>query len=159
MARRKMKRKTRTRRTRAFNVLNAAEMYLQTNVLTQGFAGVNPISFLTGQELGEVSSTIYGTNQKTGMRTGYTTTSTALGYFPGAVSVTLPELFGIGAANVGDGINQLVQNGKSNWLSMIVGTVGVKAGFSIAKKITSKQRSFLNNQVMKPLGLKSMVRV
>jgi len=82
-----------------------------------------------------------------------------MSYRPGAVSVTIPELLGVGSANVGQGIDMLVRNGKDNWLNMIVGTVGVKAGFAIAKKITSKQRSFINNQVMKPLGLKSMVRV
>jgi len=139
--------------------MNAAEMYLQTNVLTQGFAGVNPISFITGQEMGQTTSTMYGTNQKTGQPFSYAVQSSALGYYPGAVSVTIPELLGVGAANVGDGINTLVENGKANWLNMFVGTIGVRAGFAVAKKITSKQRSFINNQVMKPLGLKSMVRV
>lgn len=153
MARRRKARKTRTRRTRSFNVLNAAEMYLQTNVLTQGFAGVNPITFVTGQEY----STTYTPGMAPGGKGGIT--SGGFSYRPGAISVTIPELLGVGSANVGDGIDMLVRNGKDNWLNMIVGTVGVKAGFAIAKKITSKQRSFINNQVMKPLGLKSMVRV
>lgn len=152
MARRKMKRKTRTRRTRSFNVLNAAEMYLQTNVLTQGFAGVNPITFVTGQEYGQIGYTSGGVGQRPQAQMG-------MSYRPGAISVTIPELLGVGSANVGDGIDMLVRNGKDNWLNMIIGSVGIKAGFSIAKKITSKQRSFINNQVMKPLGLKSMVRV
>jgi len=159
MARRRTRRKTRSRRTRGINLLNAAEMYLQTNVLTQGFAGVNPISFITGQEMGQTSSMMSGTNQKTGQPFSYAVQSSALGYYPGAISVTIPELLGVGAANVGDGINTLVNNGKANWLNMMIGTIGVRAGFAVAKKITSKQRSFINNQVMKPLGLKSMVRV
>ena len=152
MARRRMKRKTRTRRTRSFNVLNAAEMYLQTNVLTQGFAGVNPITFVTGQEYGQIGYTSGSVSQRPQAQMG-------MSYRPGAISVTIPELLGVGSANVGDGIDMLVRNGKDNWLNMIIGSVGIKAGFSIAKKITSKQRSFINNQVMKPLGLKSMVRV
>ena len=153
MARRRTKRKTRTRRTRSFNVLNAAEMYLQTNVLTQGFAGVNPITFVTGQEYGQIG---YTAGTAPGQRPS---PQYGMSYRPGAISVTIPELLGVGSANVGDGIDMLVRNGKDNWLNMITSSVGIKVGFSIAKKITSKQRSFINNQVMKPLGLKSMVRV
>lgn len=152
MARRKSRKQRRTRRTRAFNVLNAAEMYLQTNVLTQGFAGVNPIEFVTGQEY-----TVTGA--QTNPMGGKPTAKYGFAYMPQLNSVTLPEIIGIGNANVGDGISQLVENGKANWLNMMIGTVGVRAGFAIAKKITSRQRSFINNQVMKPLGLKSMVRV
>jgi len=152
MARRRTRKKPTRRRTRSFNVLNAAEMYLQTNVLTQGFAGVNPIEFVTGQEYGITGASSNPMGGKPTAKYGFA-------YRPQNISVTIPEIMGMGSANLGDGISALVENGKSNWLNMLIGTVGVKAGFAVAKKITSKQRSFINNQVMKPLGLKSMVRV
>ena len=151
MARRRTRRKpARRRRKSGINLLNAAEMYVSTAVLTQNFAGTNPLSFLTGVEYGQTGIT-------GGVKGGRPVMGYA--YTPGNASVTIPELLGVGSANLGGGIDTIVENFKANWVNATVQTIGVKVGFTIAKKITSKQRSFMNNKILKPLQLESMVRV
>jgi len=151
MARRRTRRKTaRRRRSTGINLLNAAEMYLSSAVLTQNFAGTNPLSFLTGVEYGQTGMTGGVKGGRPVM--GY-------GYMPSAASVTIPELMGAGSATLGQGIQTLQDNFKANWVNAAIGTIGVKVGFKIAKKITSKQRSFINNKILKPLDLKRMVTV
>lgn len=152
MARRRSRRKTaRRRRSTGINLLNAAEMYLSSAVLTQNFAGTNPLSFLTGIEYGQTGITSGGVKGGRPVM-GY-------GYMPMAASVTIPELMGAGTANLGDGIETIKENFKANWVNAAIGTIGVKVGFKIAKRITSKQRSFINNKILKPLDLKRMVTV
>lgn len=155
MARRKtMKRKTRTRRKRGFNIVNAAELYLQTDVLTRNFAGTTPLTFFTGQEMGNV-----GTATQIG--TGRTYSVQGMGYFPANDSITLPELLGIGSAPIG-GVrtNQiLMDNIRANAVNALIQSAGIKIGFTIGKRLLSKQRSFINNKVLEPLGMKSTVVV
>ena len=145
------KNKPRTRRSRAFNIVNAAEMYASTSVLTQNFAGTNPISFLTGIEYGQTGVT-------GGMKGGRAVMGYS--YNPGASSVTIPELLGIGnAARVGNGLDVISQNIQSNFVPAMLQYAGVKIGFKVGKKLLSKQRSFLNNDVIKPLLGNNLVRV
>ena len=170
MARRRNSRKktTRRRKKRGINLVNTAELYMQTAVLTQGLGNCNPLTFLTGLEYG---STQYGGAGKTG------TSVSGLGYFPSAQSVTIPELLGLDkSASVytqsgvsmasqgavvpfGQGIQTLKDNARANAVQMMVQSIGVRAGFAIGKKIFSKQRNFINNKVLEPLQLKSMVVV
>jgi len=154
MAKRKTRRKTmRRRRSTGVNLLNLAEMYVTTNIMTEQFAGVNPIAFITGQEYGVVGSTTYGgAVSRPVAQYGYA-------YRPSAASVTLPELLGVGSANFGDGLQTLSTNFKANFIPAATSLIATKIGFKIAKKITSKQRSFINNKVLQPLQLKSMVTV
>ena len=158
MARRRTRRKTQRRRSRrGFNIVNAAELYLTTDVLTRNFMGTNPIGFFTGQEYGQIGTTSGST--MTGSRPqakfGY-------GYMPGASSVTLPELLGFGTnvnALSGTNLRQIQLNFKANAIPALMQYAGVKIGFKVGKKLLSKQRSFINNQVLKPLGMKSTVVV
>lgn len=155
MARRKSRAKRRTRRSRGFNVVNAAELYLTTDVLTRNFMGTNPIGFFTGQEYGQIGTT--------GGQAGVSRPVAVMGYGyrPGATSVTLPELLGIGSAPMGgvNGLDQITRNFKANAIPAMVQYAGVKIGFKVGKKLLSKQRSFINNQILKPLGMKSTVVV
>ena len=152
MARRRMRRKTQRRRSKSgFNLVNALELYVQTDVITRNVMGTNPFTALTGME----SMTQKQTDGR-GMVTGYITTS---GYNPSGASVTLPELAGIGAATVGQGIDTIKANFQANLFPMLIQSIGVRAGFAIGKKLMSKQRSFINNKMLKPLGLKSVVTV
>ena len=154
MARKRGKAKrSRRRNSRAFNVINAAEMYLQTNVLTQGAAGTNPLSFITGQETG----TTYQTNAMGGKPTAVQ----SFGYHPSAASITLPELFGVGisGSNAQSAYDQLAANVKSNWMPMLMKSVGIRIGFNIGKKLLSRQRSFINTKVLPATGLQTMVKV
>ena len=157
MARRKARRKSPTRRrSRRFNIMNAAELYLSTDVLTRNFAGTNPIGFFTGMEYGQTGTT--GGNPISGK--GATATF-GYGYIPGAMSITLPELLGFGSAPIGgvNGGQTLANNFKANAVNAAIQYAGVKIGFKVASKLLSKQRSFINNQVIPLVGMKSMVRV
>jgi len=174
MARRKGSRKktTRRRKKRGINLVNTAELYMQTAVLTNGIMGCNPLTALTGLEMG---SNVFasGRSQVYGQST--------LGYFPSSSTVTLPELLGLdkgsqmykGAGSnqlqgftsasvsvpFGQGIQTIKDNARNNAVQMMIQSIGVRAGFAIGKKLFSKQRSFLNNKVLEPLNLKSMVVV
>jgi len=155
MARRKSRAKRRTRRSRGFNVVNAAELYLTTDVLTRNFMGTNPIGFFTGQEYGQIGTTGGSSVSRPVAVMGY-------GYRPGATSVTLPELLGFGtnvAVGGVNGLDQITRNFKANAIPAMVQYAGVKIGFKVGKKLLSRQRSFINNQILKPLGMKSTVVV
>ena len=172
MARRRKSRKAKTTRRRktGINLVNTAELYMQTAVLTNGLMGTNPLTALTGLEYGTMSyqsgkSKVYGNN--------------ALGYFPSSSTVTLPELLGLNKMGstysgsnqlqgftssevdvpFGQGIQTLKDNARANAIQMVVQSIGVRAGFAIGKKLFSKQRSFINNKVLKPLNMRSMVVV
>tara|TARA_Y100000004_G_scaffold194163_1_gene258160 strand:+ start:735 stop:1229 length:495 start_codon:yes stop_codon:yes gene_type:complete len=164
-----MKRKTRRRAKSGFNIVNALELYAQTSVLTQNIMGTNPFTALTGMESIQGSKTMTGTNQKTGQSFSYQVATTSYGYNPSAASVTLPELLGIdkrtsiGTVNksveFGQGLDVMKENFKTNLFPMIIQSIGVRAGFAIGKKLMSKQRNFINNKMLKPIGLKSVVTV
>ena len=172
MARRRNSRKKATKRRKktGINLVNTAELYMQTAVLTNGLMGTNPLTALTGLEYGtnvfaSGRSQVYGNNE--------------LGYFPSSSTVTLPELLGLdkgaqtykggnslsgfssSAVSVpfGQGIQVLKDNARANAVQMMVQSIGVRAGFAIGKRLFSKQRSFLNNKVLKPLNMRSMVVV
>tara|TARA_R110002020_G_scaffold461600_1_gene680581 strand:- start:909 stop:1424 length:516 start_codon:yes stop_codon:yes gene_type:complete len=171
MARRRNSRKKTTRRRKktGINLVNTAELYMQTAVLTNGLMGTNPLTALTGLEYGtnvygSGRSQVYGTNQ--------------LGYFPSSATVTLPELLGLDKASqtykstslsgftsaqvdvpFGQGIQIIKDNARANAVQMMVQSIGVRAGFAIGKRLFSKQRSFINNKVLKPLNMRSMVVV
>jgi hypothetical protein len=156
MARRRTnRRKLRTRRRKpAFNIVNAAELYAQTAVITHNVMGTNPLSALTGIEYGQTGMT--GGNQfgKGG------TAIMGYGYMPQGASVTVPELLGIGDnASFGQGSQVIKDNFKANLMPMLIQTIGVRAGFAIGKKLLSKQRSFINTKVLDPIGLGRTVRV
>tara|TARA_B100000459_G_scaffold10861_1_gene5909 strand:- start:333 stop:794 length:462 start_codon:yes stop_codon:yes gene_type:complete len=153
MARRRMKRKTPRRRNKSFNIVNAAELYLTTDVLTRNFAGTNPLGFFTGQE--------YGTTGYTSGGVGRPQAQMGFTYSPGGTSITLPELLGFGSAPIG-GVNtgeQLKRNVKNNLIPAIMQYAGVKIGFTVGKKLLSQQRSMINNKILPLVGMKQVVRV
>ena len=163
MARRRIRRKTRQRRTkRGFNIVNALELYVQTDVITRNVMGTNPFTALTGMES-------YTTGGGKTARGQYIAPTSSFGYYPQGSSVTLPELLGFdkmtsaGTVNrsvdIGQGLDTMKANFQANLFPMLIQSIGVRAGFAIGKKLMSKQRSFINNKVLKPIGLKSVVTV
>lgn len=155
---RRRTRKTRRRANPAFNIVNAAELYLQTDVITRNLMGTNPFTALTGLEYGKQGVTggnQFGKGGTAVMGYGYNPTNLA--------TVTLPELMGLdkGSSNVpfGSGLDVVKANFKENLMPMLIQTLGVRAGFAIGKRLMSKQRSFLNNKVLKPIGLSRTVKV
>ncbi len=157
MARRKSRKaKSRTRRSRAFNLANAAELYLTTDVLTRNFMGTNPLGFFTGVEYGAT-----GYTAGSGMSGKGGTTTYGYAYRPGATTITLPELLGFGSAPIG-GINtamQLKNNFRANAIPAVMQYAGVKIGFTIGKRLLSKQRNMINNKILPLVGMKQLVRV
>ena len=151
MARRKKATRRRTQK-RGINLVNAAEAYLQTAIFTKNFAGTNPLTFLTGQEMGEIRTGQFNSFGRENIRSG-------LGYFPNASSVTLPEMLGFGTATLGQGVKTIQANFMANALPAAMQSIGLKIGFTVGKKLTSKYRSMINNKVLKPLNLKSVAVV
>ena len=118
--------------------------------------GTNPIGFFTGQEYTAIGMNPAQPGQRPTTKYGYA-------YVPNATSVTLPELLGFDAfgASVpaGQGLSTITANVKANAIPALVQYAGIKIGFKVGKKLLSKQRSFINNQILKPLGMKSTVVV
>ena len=154
MARKRGRRKTTTRRKRSFNLLNAAELYVQTSILTQGMFNTSPLQFVTG---------------RTAVHAGVAPVG-GLSYFPNTSDsvITLPELLGVDptmqrgsgsqavftkksfTADPSKALATISANAKANLVPMVVQTVGTKVFFNILKKATSKQRSMIN------MGLKTV---
>ena len=157
MARRRTSSK-KTRRTskRGFNILNAAELYLQTGIFTTSMFGANPYEFLTGRTSG--MSTMNGAQV-------YRTSE----YAPtmdGSI-LTLPELLGVNSANsvIAFGGNDTIMPQIRNNLDaygglpkVVIQSVLLKAGFTIGKKLLSRQRTAANAGI-KMMGLKGSVSV
>jgi len=133
-----------------------AELYLQTNVLTQNLGGVNPLTFFTGIEAYN-KQTGTGTGSK-GQQVPSYSSIVSYGYNPSGVSLTMPEILGAGDAVASTAQAQLVANFKANWFAMAVQTIGVRAGFAIGKKLLSRQRTLVNKG-LKMSGVGSMVKV
>ena len=172
MARRRSKAKTQRRKKQAVNLLSIAQTYANTAIITRAAFRTNPIEFLTGNQ------TLTATTYKTigGVRTA-TGTRTTEGYQPihNGTALTLPEIFGrnyngkeilAGGYSIhgNGGTSAFMEAVKENislnggYLVPVVQTIGVNAGFMIAKKLLSKQRRVINKG-FKMAGLRSDVMV
>jgi len=161
MARRRTSRKkpTRRRSKRGLNLVNAAELYLTTNVLTKSMFGANPFEFVTGRTSGFAS---YSTSQS-----GPAWQQNM--YRPGSdgTIMTLPELLGVNSANTtvafgtNDAIMPQIQNNLANFGgigNVVTQTILLKVGFTVAKKMLRKQRTVLNKGI-DMMGMKGTVSV
>jgi len=169
MARRKTRRKTPTRRrSRAFNVVDVAQTYLQTAIVTRAAFNTNPIEFVTGmQNIGPQTVTESVEFGSTGYFYDQTTTTAAQrGYLPilNGTALTLPELLGFDSKNGevafgSGGIEAIKANIALNGglMKPVVQTIGWNVGFAIGKRLFSKQRSLMNKAV-KFGGIGSMVK-
>jgi len=127
-------------------VLPALEAYVQTSIWTEAALGVNPVQFFTGIT-------------EKGFRPGT----------DGGQRITLPELLGAGPGGVGgnfgsyakdlpDAINKNM-GGIEGVIMTGLKSAGVGIGFNLVKKMTRKARSGLNRQILKPLGVSSMIKL
>jgi len=151
MARRKSKRSPRRKFT-GLAVLPALEAYVQTTIWTEAALGVNPIEFFTGYTFPEGG-------YKGGWRPGS----------DGGQRITLPELLGAGPGGVGgnfgayakdlpDAINKNFGGLQGVFMTGLK-SAGVGIGFNIVKKMTRKARSGLNRNILKPLGVSTMIKL
>ena len=172
MARRRVK-KTRRPRKQAFSLMNAAQTYANTAILTRAAFRTNPIEFVTGQQ------TITSANYKTigGVRQQVGTT-TSTGYMPimNGTALTLPEIFGKdrsdGTSIYAGGYSIMGHGGMNAFTDAvrenirlngglavpIMQTIGVNVGFAVAKKLLAKQRRGINKG-LKMAGLRKDVMV
>jgi len=169
MARRRASKKRTTRRRPKFNVVNAAQTYLQTSIITQAAFQVNPIEFITGNQ--SVTRLKYS---PLGTVTGASTTT---GYQPvgNGTAITLPELFGrdtaLGTINAGGysiygngGLEAMTQAVRENirlnggYMKPIVQTAVLNIGFTVGKKLFRKQLSGVRKG-LKMAGLSKDVTV
>lgn len=144
--------------SKKINLLNAAELYFQTSILTNSAFGTTPVEFFTGQEPFQ-----------------HKTKGTVYGYMPisNKTRMTLPELFGkdsaiFGAVPFGGAGHATGGNAWSSMMSNVddygglfvvaKNTLMVKVGFTVAKKLLSKQRTMINKGI-KAVGLKGTVSV
>jgi hypothetical protein len=159
-------RKTRRRRSTALNVVNAAQTYLQTAIVTRAAFNVSPIEFLTGQQ--EFTKQTSSINPVSGVKQYMTTTST--GYFPNTngTQITLPELFGLDSASDGTvpfgGSGGFMPSVRANiqlnggYVKPIMQTVVLNAGFAVGKRVFSKQLGLVRKG-LKLGGLDKLVKV
>jgi len=155
MARRKATKKRQSRRRPKFNLVNAAQTYAQTAIITRAAFNVNPIEFVTGQQ--SITSTRY---KSTSMGTVATGTTTSTGYLPvlNGTALTLPELFGFDMAgkaiNAGGysqfgngGLDAMTQAVRENirlnggLMKPVIQTAVLNIGFAVGKKVFRKQLS------------------
>jgi len=172
MARRKSSKKT-TKRSRrpAFNLVNAAQSYAQTAIITRAAFNTNPVEFLTGQQFMAATS---GTNTVEFGSTGYTyeqayTTPASFGYSPigNGTALTLPELLGFDSSERPTGVVKFGSGGmeairanialNGGLFKPVMQTIGLNLGFAIGKKVFSKQRTMLNRGA-KMSGFGTMIK-
>ena len=141
MARKRGKNKTRRRRFKGVNAWNVAESLVQTNILTRGAFNTGPLAFLVGRS-----------------------TDGTLGHpsFLHAnldgVQISLGALMGAGGTDAASHRDAAWNMVKRNWMPMLVQTVGVRAGFAVAKKLTKGFRRDVNKAIGMA-GLSSEVKV
>ena len=166
MARRKAK-KTPRRRNRSINVVNAAQTYLQTAILTRAAFNTNPLEFVTGQQYFAARTEIVPTKVGNLTYNQTVTTPAGFGYNPigNGTALTLPELMGFDSptgqsVSFGSGGMEAIKANialNGGIVTPIVQTVGLNLGFAVAKKLLGRQRSLLNRGA-KMAGFSSMVK-
>ena len=169
MARRKSRKSNRRRSTgkSGINVVNAAELYLTTSIMTQSLFAVDPITFVTGKT----------SNSLTQRQGNLTSTYNLMGYAPqlDGTKITLPELLGrdsdglsgvyskatVPFGGLGGPLGAQIKTNVAAYgglSSVLINTVLVKGGFTVGKRLLSKQRTVLRKG-LKMAGLKGTVTV
>lgn len=172
MARRRAtKRKTTRRRSTSLNLVNTAQTYLQTAIITRAAFNVNPIEFVTGQQSLTSSKSVKVPLGTTGYYSTQMVDTTTSGYQPllNGSAITLPELFGAGdkvgfGATGGWADGTAMEAVRANimlnggYFKPIYQTVVLNAGFAVGKKVFSKQLGLVRKG-LKLGGLAGMVKV
>ena len=140
---------SRNRRSPALNVVNLAQTYLQTAIVTQAAFRTTPYEFFTGQQT--VSQNIWKTNQATGGNY-LAGTRDVTGYMPigNGTQLTLPELFGRNQADgtaisAGGAPGPFWDSMKTNielnggWVKPVMQTVVLNVGFTVGKRVFKNQ--------------------
>jgi hypothetical protein len=135
----KRKTKSRRRRFRGVNLVNAAEAIVTTGIITKGVFNVDPAAFFLGKD-----------------SSGYFRSDLAVSNLDG-VQIGIGELFGT-TGNAEGNWAYAKKNFMDNWGKMLVQEVVTAAGFKLGRKLLSKQRRQFNAG-MKMIGIGDMVKV
>tara|TARA_R110001592_G_scaffold187263_1_gene431983 strand:+ start:59 stop:613 length:555 start_codon:yes stop_codon:yes gene_type:complete len=164
----------------AINILNVAQTYLQTNIITQSLFRTNPLEFFSGQQGYDLTKRVYTQNTGLGGKPGasgsYDVTTREMGYIPymNGTAITLPELFGMntstmeisagGSSGAADPSQSTLGAVRENldlyggMLRPIVQTVVLNAGFTVGKKLMRRQLG-IARKGLKMTGLNKVVKV
>jgi len=164
---------SRNRRSPALNVVNLAQTYLQTAIVTQAAFRTTPYEFFTGQQTQTRFKYVQNTFQQGGgtHRVDYDVT----GYMPmgNGTQLTLPELFGRDAidehgrdvsVSAGGGPGPFWESMKANielnggWVKPVMQTVVLNVGFTVGKRVFKNQLGIVRKG-LKMAKLDRMVKV
>jgi len=145
MARRGKKRRA-PRKFKGIRVVPAIEALAQATIWTEATLNVNPFQFLTGIVDGKFAPGGDGSSV-----------------------ITLPEILGVGPGGVGGSFNPqfaanlpeaIVKNigGIEGLVMTGLKSAGLAIGFRVFNKLTTKARSGINRQILKPFGVDDFVR-
>ena len=149
-------------------MVDVAQTYLQTAIVTRAAFNTNPLEFVTGmQTIGATTRTESREFGSTGVFYDQTVNVPAFtGYAPilNGTALTLPELLGFdserGEVSFGSGgIEAIKANIALNGgiMKPIVQTIGLNVGFAVGKRLFSKQRTLMN-KAAKFANVGSMVK-
>jgi len=134
----KRKTKSRRRRFRGVNLINAAEAVVGTNIVTENLFGTNALKFLIGWD-----SSGYG-------RSDLAVSGSADG---------IGELLGLNSSTTAEAAwSRTADRFMKNWATMAIQTVGTGIGFKLGKKLLAKQRRQINAGI-RMIGLGDTVKV
>ena len=155
----------RRRNTASLNVVNLAQTYLQTAIITQSAFRTTPYEFFTGQQAQTLGKSTYVNGNWV---TSYTTTQE---YMPiqNGTALTLPELFGRDKADgtqisAGGAPGQFWESVKTNvelsggWFKPIAQTAVLNVGFTLGKRVFKDQLGIIRKG-LKMAKLDRMVKV
>ena len=158
----------RSRRSPALNVVNLAQTYLQTAIITQSAFRTTPYEFFTGQQTKTLQ--IWKTNASTG-GAYLAGTRDVTGYMPigNGTQLTLPELFGRDDPNgaavaAGGGPGEFWDSVKTNielsggWVKPVIQTAVLNVGFTVGKRVFKNQLGIVRKG-LKMAKLDRMVKV
>ena len=137
----KAKGKTRRRRDTSIRLLDVAEAYVYTGIITSNVAGTNPVNFVMGE--GDIAQA--GSTYKLSTYAAGTNTSDSWGIVP----ITVRDI----AKNPTLAFDAMAINVKNNGLKMIGQTVLTRFGFKFFKKALSQPKNMINRTIFKPLGM------
>ena len=135
MARRK---KSRRRRDTSIKLLNVAEAYAYTDIMSRGILGASPWEAITGgSSVGSMKAYDAGLGLTSMVSTGV------------GSEVTLTEIL----QHPDMAFSAMQSNAMSNWQAMIISSFGVSVGFKLGKRLLRAPIRNVNKNIFKNLGI------
>lgn len=137
----KGKKATRRRRDNSIRLLDVAEAYVYTGIITRNVANASPVEFVMGE--GDISQA--GSTYNLASYAAGTNTADSWGIVP----ITIRDI----AKNPTLAFDAMAINVKNNGLKLIGSTILTRFGFKFFKKALSQPKNMINRTIFKPLGM------